>query len=191
MTAGCMAKLKRTENTYLSVRTNREQLADIYDRYYDRIYKFLLLRVFNIAYVQDLSAEVFLKAAAALESFKGNTEKDLCNWLYTIAANSASTFLKQKARRAEILQDLARTRIHLAAAKSEPVDLERLDWPRLYEAIAMLNQRQQTVITMRFFEDMEYEQIGKILKIKPGSVRVTCFRALRKLEEILGDSFGG
>ena len=185
-----MAKSVRSENSYLSVKTNRDELADIYDRYFDRIYAFLLHRVYNIAYAKALTSEVFLKVTNAISTFKGNKEKDLCNWLYTIAANSATTFLKQKARRAEILQDVARTKIQLTDSQSGQAEFESLDWPRLYEAIAKLNPTQQTVITMRFFEDMEYEQIAKVLKIKPASVRVTCFRALRKLEENLGESFG-
>jgi len=66
-----------------------------------------------------------------------------------------------------------------------------MDWPTLYTAILALKPEHQTVLTLRFFEDMDYDEIGRIMDTKPGTIRVTLHRILRKLREGLADDLGG
>ncbi len=59
------------------------------------------------------------------------------------------------------------------------------DWPTLYQAILKLKPKHQTIITLRFFENLEFEQIAKIIKARPATVRVTMHRTLKKLRQLL------
>ena len=56
-----------------------------------------------------------------------------------------------------------------------------LDWPALYAAVSKLKLKHQTIIILRFFENLEFEQIAKIVKAKPSTVRVRLHRILGKL----------
>jgi len=60
-----------------------------------------------------------------------------------------------------------------------------LDWPRLYAAILKLKPEHQTIITLRFFENLEFKQIAKILDAREATVRVTLHRILTKLRNHL------
>jgi RNA polymerase sigma factor (sigma-70 family) len=66
-----------------------------------------------------------------------------------------------------------------------------LDWSVLYTAILALKPAHQTMLTLRFFEDMDYDEIGRVTDTKPGTVRVTLHRILRRLKEGLRDDLGG
>jgi RNA polymerase sigma-70 factor (ECF subfamily) len=67
----------------------------------------------------------------------------------------------------------------------------KMDWPRLYAAILKLKPEHQTIITLRFFENMKFEQIAEILDAREATVRVTLHRILGKLRKHLQDAFEG
>jgi len=66
-----------------------------------------------------------------------------------------------------------------------------LDWPALYAAILKLKPKHQTIIILRFFENLEFEEIGKIMKVRPSTVRVRLHRILRKLRNHLQSIIDG
>jgi len=55
----------------------------------------------------------------------------------------------------------------------------------LYQAILKLKPKHQTIITLRFFENLEFEQIGKIINAREATVRVMLHRILKKLRNHL------
>ena len=59
------------------------------------------------------------------------------------------------------------------------------DWPRLYAAILKLKPEHQTIVTLRFFENLQYEQISQILNVKVATLRVTLHRILERLRKHL------
>jgi len=59
------------------------------------------------------------------------------------------------------------------------------DWPQLYKAILKLKPQHQTIVTLRFFENLKYEQLAKILNVKEATVRVTLHRILNELRNHL------
>jgi RNA polymerase sigma factor (sigma-70 family) len=66
-----------------------------------------------------------------------------------------------------------------------------LDWPTLHAAIRQLKPEQQTILTLRFFENMDYDEIGRVLEARPATIRVTLHRVLRRLHDELRDDLGG
>jgi RNA polymerase sigma factor (sigma-70 family) len=56
----------------------------------------------------------------------------------------------------------------------------------LYQEILLLKPREQSIITLRFFEHMTHEEIGEVLNQRPATVRVALSRALQKLRKRLG-----
>jgi RNA polymerase sigma factor (sigma-70 family) len=76
------------------------------------------------------------------------------------------------------------------AAQSDADPWTQLDWPVLYASIMQLKPEHQTILTLRFFENMDYEEIGRIVDARPATVRVTLHRILRRLNEALSESLG-
>jgi RNA polymerase sigma-70 factor (ECF subfamily) len=183
---GVMAKIAtRTDNDDLvqRARTDAEALGRLYDKYYDRILRFCLCRVFSREAAEDITSVVFLTVARGIGGFKGRTQADFRNWLYRISVNQANSYIRKTSRRNRLFEKAARMmQIRRTDSADHPGGL---DWPTLYAAILKLKPKHQTIITLRFFENLEFEQIAEIVKARPSTVRVTLHRILRKLRNHL------
>ena len=162
-------------------RTDADALGALYELYYERIYRFLVHRLFDRHIAQDVTGDVFLAVARGMRKFAGRTENDFRNWLYAIAANHANAWIRKTTRRRRLLAQAA---IKICDDDRGKESYEP-DWPTLYRAILELKPKNQTIVTLRFFENMEFEQIAEIVGDKAATVRVTLHRILRKLRRTL------
>ena len=183
---GAMVKIvKQTDSNDLvsRARTEADALGQLYELYYERIFRFCVHRLFNKEVAEDVTSTVFLEVARVIRAFKGRTEQDFRNWLYAIAANQANAYIRKASRRKRLLAEAAGS---MTDATTESAgNTSKLDWPRLYAAILKLRPEHQTIITLRFFENLEFEQIAKILDARPATLRVTLHRILTKLRNHL------
>lgn len=181
-----MAKIAtQTNNDDLvsRARTDAQALGRLYDLYYDQIFLFCLCRLFSREAAEDITSVVFLTVARSIAGFKGQTEADFRNWLYRIAANHTNSHIRKTSRRKQLFEEAVRTmRIRNINRADRSVEF---DWPALYAAISKLKLRHQTIIILRFFENLEFEQIAKIVKARPSTVRVRLHRILGKLRDHL------
>ncbi len=185
---GAMAKLvKQTEDDLvLKARTQAEALSRLYEMYYERIFRFCVNRLFDKEIAEDVTSTVFLEVARGIRKFKGGTLQDFQNWLYAIAANQANAYIRKTSRRKELLKEAA----GLIPASLESTDeSSKPDWPGLHEAILKLKPLHQTIVTLRFFENLQYEQIAHILDIKESTLRVRLHRILNELRNSLQSVF--
>jgi RNA polymerase sigma-70 factor (ECF subfamily) len=87
--------------------------------------------------------------------------------------------------------DQRRQEIAAEAAADLPLtvepDWERVDVPRLLQCLGTLPTRELTVVRMTYNEDLSAEEIGAVLALEPGNVRVIRHRALRRLQTCLGE----
>jgi RNA polymerase sigma-70 factor (ECF subfamily) len=186
---GAMAKLvERIEDDdlVLEARTQANALGRLYELYYERIFRFCVHRLFDKEIAEDVTSTVFLEVARSIRLFKGGTLQDFQNWLYAIATNQANAYIRKTSRRKELLKeaaDLMRASDGGTDESSDP------DWPGLYGAILKLKPRHQTIVTLRFFENLKYEQIAQILNVKEATVRVTLHRILNELRNNLQSVF--
>ena len=177
------AKPTNENDLVIRARTDAEALGRLYDAYYDRIYHFCLCRVFNRETAEDITSTVFLAVARGISSFRGRTESDFRNWLYRVAANHASSYIRKTLRRQGLLAEALRwKRVKGLGAGNDPPGN---DWPTLYTAISKLRPKHQTIVTLRFFENLGFEEIAWIVKARPSAVRVSLHRALKKLRNDL------
>ncbi len=183
---GAMAKLfERTENDdlVLKARTQAHALGRLYELYYERIFRFCVHRLFNKEIAEDVTSTVFLEVARTIRSFKGRNEQDFRNWLYAIAANQANAYIRKASRRKKLLETAAGSMTASAAGGTDKSSGP--DWPMLYKAILKLKPQHQTIVTLRFFENLKYGQLAKILNVKEATVRVTLHRILNELRNHL------
>jgi len=172
----------------LRAKTDAEALSQLYEMYYEPIFRFCVHRLFYREIAEDVTSTVFLEVARRIRSFRGRTDRDFRNWLYTIAANQANAYIRKSSRRRKLLAKAAES---LAASPSNSDGSARLDWPMLYAAILKLKPEHQTLITLRFFENLRFEQIAQVLDMTKSTARVTLHRILKKLQKNLQDSFEG
>ena len=182
---GVMAEIdKRTDIDALVVlaRANGDALGRLYELYYGRIFRFCVYRLFSKDVAEDVTSTVFLEVARKIRSFTGRTEADFRNWIYAVAVNQANAYVRKTSRRSRLLEQAAGS---IATKADRPEHQSNPDWPKLYSAILRLKPKHQTIVTLRFFENLEFEQIGKIINAREATVRVMLHRILKKLRDHL------
>jgi RNA polymerase sigma-70 factor, ECF subfamily len=157
-----------------------EALGRLYDSHYERIFKFCLHRLFAKDAAEEVTSEIFLQVAQNICGFTGTSEQDFANWLYAIAVNHCNAHVRKASRRKKLFDNFAENRVAWPEAQRGH---ELPDWPTIYTAISKLKPKHQTIITLRFFENLSFERIGEIVNADPASVRVSLHRILRKLKK--------
>ncbi len=169
-------------------KTQAGALGKLYELYYDRIFRVCVHRLFNRSTAEDVTSSVFLTVARTMRDFKGRTEQDFRSWVYTIAANQANAHIRKTMRRKRLLANAA---ISWRTDEEDSAQWSNLDWPTLYAAIQELKPEHQTILTLRFFENMDYDEIGRVVDTRPATIRVILHRTLRRLQEVLRGELGG
>ncbi|HUT47109.1 MAG TPA: sigma-70 family RNA polymerase sigma factor [Sedimentisphaerales bacterium] len=164
----------------IQARSDRAAFVQLYRRHYDAIFRYCAHRLFDRAGAEDVTSEVFLKMVENFHRFKG-TEAQFRNWLYRIATNAVNHHFRRMNRHNSLLR-AAREQNNSGTAdcKESP---ERL--ALLKEAMLALKPRYQTIITLRFFENLKLTEIADVLGSSPGTVRSQLARALAKLRAIM------
>jgi RNA polymerase sigma-70 factor (ECF subfamily) len=188
MMAGSMEKEQIIELTTSQdpKRSPEEMLEAMYTRFYDRIFAYCVHRLFCRTAAEDVTSQVFLSAARGIGRLPDDGPQTPAGWLYAIATNQCNSYLRKNLRRRKIFEKFQQERCtEQHAAGPAP------DWTAVYGAIAQLKPIEQTVITLRFFEHMEFEQIAAIINKRQATVRVILHRGLKKLRKLLNSAACG
>ncbi len=165
-------------------RSDRATFVQLYRRHYDAVFRYCVHRLFERQAAEDVTSDVFLKAVENIHRFRGN-EQQFRNWLYRIATNAVNNHLRKTARRNRLLKVACEQADSQVADCVESADKLAL----LKEAVFVLKPRYQTIITLRFFENLKLTEIAKVLGSSSGTVRSQLARALAKLRKVLATEF--
>lgn len=124
----------------------------------------------------DVLQNTFLKAWNNMESFRGDSK--LSTWLYKIAYNESITFLNQKKEAISIDSEEAGIVNTLESDKYFDGDETQL---LLQQAIDTLPNKQKSVFTMKYFDDMKYEEISSITGTSVGALKASYHLAVEKI----------
>ncbi len=157
-----------------------EAFARLYDRFVDKIYKYIYYKVGAKSDAEDLTAQVFLKAWEAIGRYRV-TERPFSAWLYRIAHNLVVDHFRTK-RDAVPIEEA--TRLEEKQADLDDLTEAHLTAETLQRAINRLTHDQQQVIILRFLEGYSTEQVAEIMGKGQGAVRTLQHRALAGLERV-------
>lgn len=163
-------------------RHDRDAFAELYDRYYPRVAKYCLRRIFNRTIAEDILSEVFLQVASHIGTFPGKSETDFRRWLFRIATNCINAYLRQTLRRNELMEDVARYRSVALGDRTEKEILSP-EWADLFQSLLELEERDRTIVSLRFFAEFSYADIANVIDSTPGAVRTALSRILSRLRE--------
>jgi RNA polymerase sigma-70 factor (ECF subfamily) len=168
-------------------RVDREAFGELCERAYPAIFRYCQRRLPDHQTAEDVTADVFLSVARQVRTFPGQTYEEFLRWNYAIATNQVNVHLRSTIRRAQLLEAAAeRGAIKVANLGGEPIDRPALDWQEVYKSLLNLNLRDQSIIALRFFEELSFDEIAKTLQMQPSAVRTAYVRALEKLRSALG-----
>ncbi len=156
--------------------------GELYDRFLERVYRYLYFRLGHQAEAEDLTEQVFLKAWEAMGRFRWQGRPFLA-WLYRLAHNALIDHLRSK-RPTASLNDPDRPLDVVSDAAA--VELaQQLDANVLAAAIQELTPEQQQVIVLKFIDGMENVHIAQVMDKREGAIRALQLRALLALRRVL------
>ncbi len=149
----------------------------------DRIYHLAYRITGNFHDAQDATQEAFLKAYRALPQYRHGASFQ--TWLYRIATNAALDVIRRRPQAPPISLDEAPFAGHL----DDPDDEEQRHevQRRVHRALAALSPEHRTVVLLRDFEGLTYDEIAVIFGIPVGTVRSRLSRAREALRPLLSD----
>ncbi|MGB2865535.1 MAG: RNA polymerase sigma factor [Sedimentisphaerales bacterium] len=178
--------MSESEHTGLIQRacSDPDAFAELYLLHYKDVFYYCLRRLFDRHSAEDVASTVFFKVMHNLDSFDGRAT-DFRSWLFRIATNAVNDHLRGVKRRANVVEKAV---INTREKSAFVIDCdEELIEKKLLlkQALLSLKPKYQTVITLRFFENMKLTEIAACLGKKPSTVRSWLQRATVKLRKKL------
>ena len=176
-------------------RREPEAFGQLYEEHFDRIYRYVLIRVRNQADAEDITQQVFLKALESIGSYRWRG-MPFASWLFRIAHNLVVDHWKRMSRQkveavaADLIDELA------VGSSGDPAALTELnfDLTQLAVACQQLTDGQREIISLRFAGGLSVAESAKVMGKSEGAVKVLQHAALVKLRRILcpadGESHG-
>jgi RNA polymerase sigma-70 factor (ECF subfamily) len=160
-----------------------EAFAQIYEEYFDKIYRYIVIRIGSEAEAEDLTQQVFLNALKSLSSFKWRGVP-FSAWLYRIAHNQVVDYLRKKTKHAtESLDGMAKAVI----GNDDPqMEFERkVDIEQVLLATKRLTEAQREVISLRFASELSVAEAAKVMGKSEGAIKALQHSAIVALRKAL------
>ena len=151
-------------------------------KYQKKIYSQVRRMVIDHDDANDVVQNAFVKMWKGLDGFKDNSQ--LYTWMYRIAVNESITFLNKK-----------RTRFFIPMVDVERQLSEKLESDnyfsgdavelKLQKALLTLPEKQRIVFNMRYYDEMPYEEMSKVLGTSVGALKASYHHAAKKIEDYL------
>ncbi|MEE9199231.1 MAG: sigma-70 family RNA polymerase sigma factor [Dehalococcoidia bacterium] len=158
----------------------------IYEEYFDKVYRYIAVRVGNQPDAEDLTEDVFVKALQSIGSFQWRGIS-IAAWLFRIAHNTVVDHLRRVSKRQTMP-------IEESVPCSGPTPHERatinLAMERLRHALSQLTQAQQQVLSMRLAGGLSIAETARVLGKTEGAVKASQHSALAAIRRIFSREFG-
>ncbi|MDR2804518.1 MAG: sigma-70 family RNA polymerase sigma factor [Dysgonamonadaceae bacterium] len=154
-------------------------------RYYgEKLYWQIRKMVLSHEDANDLLQNTFIKSWMSIDLFRGDAK--LSTWLYKIAINESITFLNKQRAHTHISMDDNDVYLTDKLESDDYFDGDAAQL-KLQKAILTLPEKQRLVFTMRYFDEMPYEEMSKILDTSVGALKASYHHASKKVEDFLND----
>lgn len=162
--------------------TSEKAFTQIIKKYQEKLYWHIRRMVVSHEDTNDVLQNVFVKVWNGLANFREDSQ--LYTWLYRIATNESLTFLaKQKKKMAVSLSDDDNGLSNQLRSDTH-FDANKLEW-KLQLAIQSLPEKQKLVFTLRYYDEMPYEEMSKVLDTSEGALKASYHHAAKKVEEYI------
>lgn len=167
-----------------------DQFLSFYDKYVDKIYRYIFFRVGSEFQAQDLTSEVFLRCWRRISNDSADKIKNPRAFLYQVARNLLVDFHRQKDKSLLSLDEIADKSIADKDDNLLDQTNQAIQFEQVKEALRSINDDYQEIIIWRYLDELEIAEIAEILNKSEGAVRVLISRALGSLKLVLKKTGG-
>jgi RNA polymerase sigma-70 factor (ECF subfamily) len=160
-----------------------EAFSQLYERYFNKIFRYIALKIGNSPEAEDMTQQVFLKSLQSISSYRWR-DIPFSAWLFRIAHNLVVDHLRKKTR-----QPTASLENLPLAAEDDPQEMAmiRIDNERLRVATKQLTRSQQEVISLRFSGELPIAEVARIMGKKPGAIKALQHSAIIALRKLMSE----
>ncbi|GAA5155420.1 hypothetical protein GCM10023321_28730 [Pseudonocardia eucalypti] len=162
---------------------DQQAFGQLYDRYHEMVFRYVLFRVSDRQLAEDLTAETFLRALRRINSvsYQG---RDIGAWFVTIARNLVLDHVKSSRYR---LEQTTSEIADLSPSTSGPEQqvLNGATYEELLRCVAKLNSDQKECIALRFLQGLSVAETARLMGRNEGAVKALQHRAVRRLAQLL------
>lgn len=163
--------------------TRELAFTEIIRKYQERLYWHIRRLVVEHEDANDVMQNLFIRIWHGLGNFRENSQ--LYTWLYRIATNECLSFLEQQKRRNAHFSSIElESHIENKIKADRDFDPTKLEW-KLQLAIQQLPEKQKLVFCLRYYDEMPYEQMSRVLETSEGALKASYHHAAKKIEEFI------
>ena len=155
--------------------------SELYEAYFDKIYRYIALKIGDRVEAEDITQQVFLKALQSISSFRWKGVP-FSAWLFRIAHNQMVDWLRKQSKRTSVpIDDLPL----MSDDDPQKTTELNLDIEQLAVATKRLTQAQQEVISLRFAGELSVAEVSQAMGKSPGAVKALQHSAIANLRKLL------
>ncbi|MEO6313421.1 MAG: sigma-70 family RNA polymerase sigma factor [Chitinophagaceae bacterium] len=162
--------------------TKEKAFTAIVKKYQEKLYWHLRRMVVEHEDANDVLQNVFIRVWNGLGNFREDSQ--LYTWLYRIGTNECLTFLEQKKRKSTVSLGDVETGLSNTIKADKHFDPNKLEW-KLQLAMQQLPEKQRIVFNLRYYDEMPYEQMSKVLETSEGALKASYHHAVKKIEDFI------
>ncbi|MEZ0537943.1 RNA polymerase sigma factor [Caldicellulosiruptoraceae bacterium PP1] len=163
-------------------KNDKAAFEQLYEIYFDRIYKYIYHKTFNQHVTEDLTSETFFKILHNINKYTAKDGIPFSAWIFKIASNVVNDYYRKKKNHINI-DSLSFEYDH----NNQPQDIaiENSQKKILNEALQKLTPEQREVVILRYAGEMKLNEIAKLKNKSDVAIRGLFFRAINSLRDIL------
>jgi RNA polymerase sigma-70 factor (ECF subfamily) len=162
--------------------TREKAFTTILKKYQEKLYWHIRRMVVDHEDANDVLQNMFIKVWKGLDNFREDSQ--LYTWLYRIATNESLSFLEQQKRRSSVSMDEGESSLSNKLKADKYFDANKLEW-KLQLAIQQLPEKQRIVFNLRYYDEMPYEEMSKVLDTSEGALKASYHHAAKKIEDFI------
>jgi len=158
---------------------NKRDFKRFYSKNFDKIYRFVFFRVGGDRdLAEDLVSEIFVKALEKFHTYDPKISK--VSWIYTIAKNHLANHFRSK-----YFRDVEPLEVDVWWQDQtwELID-SQADQKAFYKMLKNISTDEQRLVTMKYIEGYNYQEMSEILGKEKVTLRVATHRAIAKLKKL-------
>jgi RNA polymerase sigma-70 factor (ECF subfamily) len=158
----------------------QEAFAQLYEEHFDKIYRYVAVRIGDRMEAEDITQQVFLKALHSISSFKWRGVP-FSAWLFRIAHNQVVDYLRKKKPSIVVIDEPP------ASSDNDPqlITEQKMNIEELLSATKKLTKAQREVISLRFASELPIAQVANIIGKSKGAIKALQHSAIISLRKTL------
>jgi len=162
--------------------TKEKGFTGIIKKYQQRLYWHIRRLVVQHEDANDVLQNMFIKVWNALDNFREDSQ--LYTWLYRIATNESLTYIEQQKKRSSVSLSDVENGLSNKLRADKNYDSNKIEW-KLQLAMQQLPEKQRIVFNLRYYDEMPYQQMSKVLETSEGALKASYHHAVKKIEDYI------